>query len=127
MNQNMKYVKSHEWAAPFGENIRIGITLFAAKTLTDLVFIDLPQVGKQVVAEESFGEVESVKAVSELLAPISGEVVAINTAVQDDLAVLSNDPEGIGWLIEIRPTNPAEMESLMNKSDYDAFCETQMH
>ena len=128
MNPNeLKYTKSHEWAFVQGDTAVIGITDFATKTLTDLVFLELPRPGTTVAAGESFGEVESVKAVSELLSPVSGEIVEVNAALSDDLDSIGADPFGNGWLIEIRMSDPSELDALMDRSAYEKHCEEEGH
>lgn len=124
---SLKYTKSHEWAVSDGDIVTIGITDFAVKTLTDLVFLELPSVGDFVTAGESFGEVESVKAVSDLLAPVSGQVVETNAAVVDNLDNITSDPFGQGWLIKIKPSNLAELDSLMDRAAYEKQCAEDEH
>ena len=119
MNPNeLKFTPTHEWAAVNGDTAMIGISDFAVHALTDLVFLDLPAVGKKLDAGEMFGEVESVKAVSELLMPVSGEVVEVNSAIADNLGTLAADPFGKGWLIKIKMSQPAELAKLL---DHDAY------
>ncbi len=128
MNQNeLKYAPSHEWAAVDGDVATIGITDFAVKALTDLVFLDLPAVGKKLDAGEMFGEVESVKAVSELLAPVSGEVVAVNTEIADNLDTLASDPFGSGWLVKIKMSDAGELSQLLDFGDYQKQCAEEEH
>lgn len=125
--QTAKYSKSHEWVILEGEEATIGISDFAVNQLTDLVYIELPEVGKTISAGEEFGVVESVKAASDLYAPISGEVIAANTDLEDDLAALSDDPFGKGWMIKLKVSNPAELDSLMDRAAYDAHCQSESH
>jgi len=125
--QTAKYSKSHEWVILDGEEATIGISDFAVKQLTDLVYIELPEVGKTISAGEEFGVVESVKAASDLYAPISGEVIAANTDLEDDLAALSEDPFGKGWMIKMKVSDPAELDSLMDRAAYDAHCQSESH
>ena len=113
-----KYAPTHEWVAADNGIATVGISDFAVKVLTDLVFLELPEVGKQVDAGEMFGEIESVKAVSDLLAPVSGEVVAVNSAVADNLDTLASDPYEDGWLVKIKMKNADELAKLL---DYDAY------
>ena len=128
MNPNeLKYATTHEWVYPDGEMTVVGITDFAVKTLTDLVFLELPVVGTVVKAGEPFGEVESVKAVSELLAPVSGEIVEVNTSVTDDLDCLSKDPYGAGWLVKIKMTDPSQLETLLDFAAYEKQCKENEH
>ena len=120
--KELRYTKSHEWVAVEGDNATIGITDFAVKELTDLVFIELPEVGSTITAGGSFGEVESVKAVSDLLAPITGEVTEVNETLPDNLALLSDDPFGKGWVARVKITDAASVDSLLDHAAYEAHC-----
>jgi len=124
----MKFAKSHEWARP-EENglVTVGISAYAVEALTDLVFMQLPEVGRRVKAGESFGEIESVKAVSDVYAPVSGEVVEVNAALPGALETLGTDPYGAGWLVRLRPDDAAEMAALLDQSAYDALVKSQPH
>ena len=123
----LKYAKTHEWAAVDGEVVTVGITDFAVKQLTDLVYIDLPDVGKRLEASEPFGEVESVKAVSDLYAPVAGEVIAVNPSLADDLAVLSADPYDKGWMIRLRIADASSLDGLLDRKAYEAHCAAESH
>lgn len=123
----LKYTKSHEWLHLDGETATIGITDFAVKQLTDLVFIDLPSVGQKVSAGSTFGEVESVKAVSDLYAPLSGEIVEANEALADDLGALSDDPFGNGWIIKMKVDDLSAADALLDRKAYEAHCATEEH
>lgn len=120
--EELLYAESHEWVhvdESGGEKIAtIGISKHAVEALTDLVYIELPQPGTQVKAGEPFGEVESVKATSELYSPVDGEIVEVNTSLPDNLDVLSNDPYGEGWIIKVRLADDASLAHLM---DYEAY------
>ncbi|MBU6308218.1 MAG: glycine cleavage system protein GcvH [Planctomycetes bacterium] len=117
----MKFAKSHEWVRPeAGGLATVGISKYAVEALTDLVFMQLPPVGKKVKAGESLGEIESVKAVSDIYAPISGEIVEVNAALPGQLDTLGADPYGAGWIVRIKPDDPAEMAGLMDQAAYDA-------
>ena len=120
--QELKFSQTHEWVHLDGDIATVGISDFAVKELTDLVYIELPRVGSQVTAGEAFGEVESVKAVSDLYAPVSGEVIEVNAALADDLAPLSEDAFGGGWIARIRVSDPATVEAMMNHAAYESFC-----
>jgi glycine cleavage system H protein len=123
------YAKTHEWVAVEtvgGEKIAtVGLSDFALKALTDLVYMDLPQVGRKVQAGQPLGEVESVKAVSDLYSPVDGEVVASNTAVTQNLQHLSEDPYGDGWLVRIRVSNPAGLTKLLDYRAYQKQCDEE--
>jgi glycine cleavage system H protein len=118
----LKYAKSHEWILVEGQTATIGITDFAVHQLTDLVHIELPRTGRTMRQGETFGEVESVKAVSDLYAPVTGEITAVNEALADDLGVLSDDPFGKGWMIKLKVTDPSSLSGLMDQSAYEKFC-----
>ena len=113
-----RYLESHEWALLEGDVITLGLSDFAVKHLSDLVFIQLPEVGDKVDAGETFGEIESVKAVSDLNSPITGEVIEVNEAVVENLELISGDPLGDGWLIKVRIADKADYESLLEKEEY---------
>jgi glycine cleavage system H protein len=122
MAAEMRFAKSHEWIRPEDGGVAtVGISKYAVEALTDLVFMQLPPVGKKVKAGESLGEIESVKAVSDIYAPVSGEVVEVNAAQPGQLDTLGQDPYGAGWLVRIRPDNPAEMAGLLDQAAYDAL------
>jgi glycine cleavage system H protein len=120
--KSLKYARSHEWLALAGDTATVGITDFAIRQLTDLVHIELPRTGRTVRAGEPFGEVESVKAVSDLYAPAAGEIVAVNDALADDLGLLSDDPFGRGWIVKIRVSDPQSLDGLLDRSAYEAHC-----
>jgi glycine cleavage system H protein len=114
---NLKYTKDHEWLDLAGDRGRIGITDFAQKQLGDVVFVDLPAVGTKIVQGKSFGTIESVKAVSELFAPVSGEVVDVNASLKGTPEAVNTDPHG-SWLIAVKLTTPGEVEGLLDASQY---------
>jgi glycine cleavage system H protein len=116
---DVRYASSHEWARSEGDVIVVGISDYAQDALGDVVYIELPSVGTQVTAGASFGAVESVKASSDLYAPVSGEVVAVNSALEADQQPINQDPYGEGWMLRIRP-NGTESE-LMDAAAYEAF------
>ena len=120
-----RYAETHEWAKQEGDVVRVGITAFATEQLGDIVYLDLPEVGKTVAHGEVLGEIESVKAVVELYAPLGGEVVATNADLSDDLDRLGDDPYGQAWLVLIRPEDPAELESLLDAAGYAEHCEEE--
>lgn len=118
----LKFAKSHEWIVVDGDVGTIGISAFAVRQLTDLVYVGLPTVGKKFAAGEIFGEVESVKAVSDLYAPVAGEVFAVNNSLEDDLGVLSTDPYGKGWMIKLKIADPSQLGALLDRQAYEAHC-----
>jgi glycine cleavage system H protein len=125
-----RYAVSHEWARPEGEpaegtTVTIGISDFAVEQLTDLVYIDLPSVGDTIVRGEVFGEIESVKAVSELYAPISGEVLEVHEGLEDQLDRVAEDPFGDGWFMKIGMTTPADFDSLLTAADYEKAIDSE--
>ena len=120
-----KYLKSHEWAKLDGDTVLIGITDFAVEELSngnegDLVYCDLPEVGRQLGAGETFGEIESVKAVADLSCPVEGEVVEINKEIEEHLEILSQDPWNKGWLIRVKPASKS-LEHLIDASSYESL------
>lgn len=116
--QDLRYTEDHEWASQEGDIVRVGIDDYAQDQLGDIVFVELPQVGDTYDRGEEFGTVESVKAVAEIFMPVGGEVISINTALEDSPELLNKDPYGEGWIIEIRPADPAEMDDLMKVPAY---------
>jgi glycine cleavage system H protein len=115
-----RYADSHEYVRPEGELVRIGISAFAVDQLGDIVFVELPDVGAALSQGSSFGSVESVKAVEEVIAPISGTIEARNEAVLASPEELQNDPYGEGWLLLVRPSDPAQLQGLMDATTYGA-------
>jgi glycine cleavage system H protein len=118
-----RYADSHEYLRPDGDAVRLGLSAFAIDQLGDIVFVELPEVGEELSQGQSCGSIESVKAVEDLLAPISGVVEARNEAVIASPEELQNDPYGEGWLLKLRPTDPAQMEALMDAAAYAAKVE----
>ena len=125
--EDSKYAKSHEYVHVEGGVGTVGITDYAQKELGDVVFVELPQVGSQLEAGDELGSIESVKAVSELFAPVSGEVVEINEALADKPELVNTDPYGDGWMIRIRLSDTSELEDLMNAEEYEEYIETEAH
>ncbi len=119
--ENLKYTKEHEWARIEGDIAIIGITDYAQGELGDIVYLELPEVGSEIAKDESFGTVEAVKAVSDLYAPLSGEVVEVNEALQDAPETVNSDPYGEGWLIKVKIKNPGEIDDLLDSTDYKAL------
>jgi glycine cleavage system H protein len=122
---SLKYTREHEWARRKGSQVVIGITAFAQEQLGDVVFVELPDVGDTVKKGESFGVVESTKAVSELFAPISGKVVEVNDPLADTPETINEDPYEEGWMIVIEPSDPKDLDGLMDASAYKAFVDEQ--
>jgi glycine cleavage system H protein len=114
------FAPTHEWVRVEGEECTVGVSKFAVDQLTDLVYVELPDVGKKLSAGEQFGVVESVKAVGELYAPVAGEVVEVNKAVADNPSILSRDPYHDGWLVKLRLSGPPDATRLKTEADYDA-------
>ncbi|MFW5869214.1 MAG: glycine cleavage system protein GcvH [Armatimonadota bacterium] len=117
-----KYTETHEWAKVDGDMVRVGITSFAVEQLGDIIYLDLPEVGTAVEQSIPFGEIESVKAVSELISPISGEVREVNEPVMDDLDMVADDPWEAAWMIAVAPDDLGEMDALMDAGAYEAHC-----
>jgi glycine cleavage system H protein len=117
----LRYTRDHEWARREGDHIRVGITAYAQEQLGDVVFVELPKVGARVTARQSFGVVESVKAVSDLFAPVSGRVAEVNAELPKSPEVVNQDPYGRGWMILIAPTGPDEWNELLTASQYEEF------
>jgi glycine cleavage system H protein len=119
------YTSEHEWIRVDGDVGTVGITAFAAEKLGDVVFVELPEVGKQVKKEGDMAVVESVKAASDVYAPVSGSVVEANTAIVDDPAKVNGDPEGEGWFVKLKLADKGQLSGLMDGAAYEKFCESQ--
>jgi glycine cleavage system H protein len=115
---DIHYAESHEWAKAEGDNVKVGISDYAQDQLGDIVFVEMPEVGETFDKGTEFGTVESVKAVSELNIPIGGEIVAVNSALEDSPELINNAPYSDGWMIEVKANDPAELEALMTKDAY---------
>ena len=124
---DLKYTKEHEWAKIEGGQARIGITAFAQEQLGDVVFVELPKVGAKVSGAKTFGVVESVKAVSDLYAPLSGEVVEVNGELTKKPETVNTDPYGQGWMIVVRLSNPAEADGLLSAEAYQQLIAAAGH
>jgi len=122
---SLRYAESHEWVALDGDVATIGISKFAVDALTDLVYLELPDVGTIFDAATVFGVVESVKAASDLYSPISGEVIEVNEPLADDLGLLSDEPFTGGWIMKLKVSDASQLESLMDHAAYSAHCESQ--
>jgi glycine cleavage system H protein len=118
---DLKYTKDHEWARVEGELIRIGITEFAVEQLGDVTLVDLPEKGTRVESGAHFGDIESVKAVSELFAPVTGEIVEVNSALSDKPELINESPYEAGWMLLVRPSDAQQLEALLDLSAYQAL------
>ena len=129
--EKLRYAATHEWIhvekPESGQTATIGISAFAVEALTDLVYITLPKIGRSVAQGESLGEIESVKAVSDIYAPVSGEIVAVNDKLTDDLEVLVADPFGAGWIAKIKIRDAAGLDELLDYAAYQKLCAEEAH
>jgi glycine cleavage system H protein len=119
--EDLRYTRDHEWARAEGNRVRVGITDFAQDALGDVVYVDLPDVGAQVTADQAFGEVESTKSVSDVFSPLSGTIVERNPLIDDHPELVNEQPYGDGWLVVIELLDAAEVERLMDAAAYQAF------
>jgi glycine cleavage system H protein len=120
----MRFTKDHEWVEVEGDVATIGITAYAAEQLGDVVFVETPEIGKRVTKGEGLAVVESVKAASDVFAPVSGEVVGANAGLSDTPETVNQSPEADGWFAKVRLADPAEVDSLMDRAAYEAFLAT---
>lgn len=120
---NLRYSKDHEWIRTSGDSVTIGITEYAQDALGDVVFVEIPEQGVSVTAGESFTEVESTKSVSDIYAPVSGTITAVNDALEGEPELLNSDPYGDGWICTIQMTNPSELDDLLDEEGYRALTE----
>ncbi|MBA3805202.1 MAG: glycine cleavage system protein GcvH [Acidobacteria bacterium] len=123
--EDLHYSKDHEWFRIEGDTGTIGITDHAQNALGDVVYVELPKVSESFSAHEAFGSVESVKAVSEIFTPVSGEVTEVNESLQDEPEKVNNDPYGDGWLIRLRMSNRGEVDSLLSAAEYEDFTKAE--
>ncbi len=123
--EDSRYTKSHEYVHVEGGIGTVGITDYAQKELGDVVFVELPQVGTQLEQGDEMGSIESVKAVSELFTPVSGEVVEVNEVLAEKPELVNTDPYGDGWMIRVKVTTPDEVDELMNAEDYEDYIKTE--
>jgi glycine cleavage system H protein len=126
-SQNFRYTKDHEWVAVAGEIATIGITDFAQKQLGDVVYVELPAVGTALAVHQTVGTIESVKAVSEVFSPVSGEVVETNGELADAPEIINQDPQGRGWILKLKTANKADLDALMGASEYERYLEGLEH
>jgi len=125
--KELRYTRDHEWARREGDRVRVGITAYAQEQLGDVVFVELPKVGVTATAKKPFGVVESVKAVSDLFAPVSGEVVEVNAELTPKPETVNADPYGKGWMVVIKPSNRAEWDQLLTAQQYEEFLKQGGH
>ena len=125
--KTLRYAKSHEWASLEGDVCTIGLTKFAVDQLTDIIYIDMPDIDDPVATGESFGEIESVKAVSELYSPVNGEVIAVNDKLENDPSIVSNDPYGKGWMIKIKVEPGSTLDHLLTLEKYEKQIASEGH
>ena len=121
--EDLRYSQSHEWARVEGDTATIGITDFAQNELGDVVFVELPTPGRQLQGDDIFGSIESVKAVSDLISPVTGEVIEVNDALTADPALANQSPYDAAWMLKVRLDNPGEVENLMSAAQYKDFVE----
>ena len=122
--EDLKYHEEHDWARIDGEEATFGITWYAQDALGEVVFFDPPEIGAQVAKDQSYAEVESVKAVSDVFAPLSGEIVAVNEELADSPERINEDPYGDGWLVRVRLSDPSEVDALLDADAYERLLET---
>ena len=123
--EDVRYTAEHEWARVEGDLVTVGITSYASEQLGDVVFVELPAVGRKLDASKPFGVVEAVKTVSDLFAPVAGEVVAVNPALAGNPALVNQSPYGDGWMVRIRPADQGAVAKLMSHEDYERYLEEQ--
>ncbi|HID89645.1 MAG TPA: glycine cleavage system protein GcvH [Anaerolineae bacterium] len=121
LDPEARYAKTHEWARWDGDEVVCGISDHAQESLSDIVYVELPEVGDALEKGDVFGVVESVKAASDLYMPMGGEITAVNEALEDTPELINQDPYGEGWMIRFRPSDPAEFDALMDPAEYEAF------
>ena len=124
---DFRYTKEHEWIKVEGDEALVGITDFAQHQLGDIIFVELPPVGKELAARQSIGVVESVKSVSDVYAPVAGKVVAVNDALSQTADLLNKDPHGQGWIVRIQVKDKKELDGLLSAGDYEKFLEGLEH
>ena len=119
--ENLRYSKDHEWVQVDGDVATIGITDYAQHSLGDVVYIDMPRVGDKLSPHESFGSVESVKAVSEIFTPVAGEIVEVNDGLNDTPEAVNNDPYSAGWMVKVKMANPLEADAMLSSIEYEEY------
>ena len=123
--EDLHYSKDHEWVRVDGDQAIIGITDYAQNSLGDVVYVELPKAGEEFAANEPFGSVESVKAVSEVFTPVAGEIVKINESLANEPETVNSDPYGNGWMIRVKMKNPGEVDSLLTAAEYEDFTKAE--
>lgn len=121
---DLKYSKDHEWVKVKGDIATVGITDYAQSELGDVVFVELPEVGDRYAQNDSFGTIEAVKAVSEMYLPVSGEIIEINEALEDEAGLVNSSPYDSGWMIKVRMADPSELDDMMDSSTYQELVES---
>jgi glycine cleavage system H protein len=124
---DLKYTPTHEWVRVEGDVAVVGITDHAVEQLSDLAFIDLPEKGAAAEKDSRFGEIESTKSVSDLIAPVSGEIIDVHADLVEDLQKITSSPYGEGWMVKIRMSDPAELDTLLSAADYEAHVKSEEH
>ena len=119
--ENLRYSKDHEWVGVDGDIATVGITDYAQHALGDVVYIDMPRVGDKLPAHEAFGSVESVKAVSEIFMPVTGEITEVNDGLNDTPEAVNNDPYAAGWMIKVQMDNPGEADAMLSAEEYEEY------
>jgi glycine cleavage system H protein len=122
-----RYTKEHEWIKKENSEITVGITNYAQKELGDIVYVDLPAPGKKFATGEAFGSIESVKAVSEIYAPVNMEIVSVNSTVTEQPELINQDPHGKGWLVKVKLSNESELDSLLSSQQYEELISQEKH
>lgn len=125
--EDYRYTKEHEWIKKENSEATVGITSYAQKELGDIVYVELPSVGKKFAMGEAFGSIESVKAVSEIYAPIEMEIVAVNTTVADQPELINQDPHEKGWLVKVKLASNADLDSLLSAHEYEELISQEKH
>jgi glycine cleavage system H protein len=125
--KDLKYAKTHEWVRVEGDTGTVGITDFAQGELSDVVFVELPAIGKKLAQNDTMGTVEAVKAVSDIYAPVSGEVIAVNEDLRTDPAIVNKEPYGKGWIAKVKLANKADLNALLGPADYEALAAKSAH
>lgn len=123
--EDLKYAESDEWVRVEGDVATLGITDYAQDQLNDIVYVEFKETGETLESGGAFGEVESVKAASEVYTPVPGEVIEVNTALEDDPEIINSDPFGEGWMVKIKMSDPAALDKLMDAAAYKAYCESR--